>query len=326
MGEFVWEMQSLLAEVGPTRRGLVIGAGGWRLLIGLLAPLVIIASQYDLRGVALFVAAILGAETAVFLWLVPERFPLLGAVLIHAVVFGLIGYIVNRTVSAQRAQRQRLAEVNEQLAQHAATLEQLTLSRERNRLARELHDTLAHTLSAVSVQREAVDSAWHLQPEKAHELLVKSLAQTRSGLTETRRALRALRASPLDDLGLALAVRTLAESTAKRGGLKLELLIDELEPLGLEVEQQVYRIAQEALTNALKHSGADALRVAMTVRDGQLMLTVADNGQGIDDEALHANGHYGLRGMQERADLIGAVLEVSRGQQGATVRLCVPEG
>jgi signal transduction histidine kinase len=176
------------------------------------------------------------------------------------------------------------------------------------------------------VQLEAVDSAWEVQPERAHELLVKSLAQTRSGLTETRRALQALRAAPLDDLGLALAVRNLAESTAKRGGLKLELAIDELDPLGPEVEQQVYRIAQEALTNALKHSGADRLRVAMTTRDGELILTVEDNGRGLDTDVLSANGHYGLRGMQERADLIGAFLEVTGGQQGAAVRLRVPEG
>jgi signal transduction histidine kinase len=325
--EYVWEMQTLFHVFGQPRLGLIIGASGWRLLIGLLAPLVIISSQYGLRTVTLFVAAILAAELAIFTWVAPQNLALLGIVLVHMVVFGLIGYIVNRTVTAQREQRQALAAANAQLAQHAATLEQLTLSRERNRLARELHDTLAHTLSAVSVQLEAVDSAWHVQPEKARELLLKSLAQTRSGLTETRRALQSLRAAPLDDLGLALAIRTLAESTAKRGGFALQLDLDEVEPLTPELEQQIYRIAQEALANVFKHSGARTVAVGLSRAKGQLTLTIEDDGRGFVVEAVQGNGHYGLRGMQERADLIDGVLEFTRGKpHGTVVRLRIPEG
>ncbi|MBK9093327.1 MAG: hypothetical protein IPM84_11205 [Anaerolineae bacterium] len=84
-----------------------------------------------------------------------------------------------------------------------------------------LHDTLSHTLSSLAVQLEAVDSVWTEAPDQAHSLLIKSIANTRGGLAESRRALHALRASPLEDLGLGLALRNLAESAAKRAGLAL---------------------------------------------------------------------------------------------------------
>ncbi|MDQ3247881.1 MAG: sensor histidine kinase [Chloroflexota bacterium] len=322
--EYLWEIQTLVGVFGEPRGVMIMSAGGWRLLVGLLAPLVIVASQYSLRTVALFVAIVLVAEATAVGWLLNEHFLLVALLIMHGVVFGLITYIVNRAVSAQRTQRLALAEANRQLADHAETLEQLTISRERNRLARELHDTLAHTLSAVAVQLEAVDSVGEVQPERARELLVKSLANTRSGLTETRRALQSLRASPLDDLGLALAVRNLAESTAKRGGLALNLAIDDVEPLPPEAEQQVYRIAQEALTNVFKHSAAGSLRVALAKSKGQLTLTIEDDGQGFAVETLGANGHYGLRGMQERAELIGATLQIEQATpHGTVVRLHV---
>jgi signal transduction histidine kinase len=326
--EYGWELQTVLQQLGEMRFLFVSTASGWRLLIGLLAPLLIVASQYSLRVVAGYVGLVALIELGLFAWIMPERVALVAVVAMHVVVFGLISYIVNRTVTAQRQQREALAEANRQLAQHAATLEQLTISRERNRLARELHDTLAHTLSAVSVQLEAVDSAWDLQPERARELLAKALAQTRSGLTETRRALQALRASPLEDLGLALAVRNLAESTAKRGALALDLTIDEdLEPLPPELEQQIYRVAQEALTNVLKHAGAQRLRVQFTRGEGLLTLLIGDDGRGFERANGAANGHYGLHGMQERADLIGARLTVqSASRDGTTVRLTLPEG
>lgn len=328
MVEYFWDLQSLAALFGQQRVGFVLSASGWRLLVGLLAPLVIVASQYRLRSVAAYVITIASVELVIHQLILSQRAYLAGIAAIHAGVFGLIAYIVNRAVTAQRSQREALAAANLQLAQHAATLEQLTVSRERNRLARELHDTLAHTLSAVSVQLEAVDSAWETQPGRARELLTKAQAQTRSGLSETRRALQALRAAPLDDLGLALAVRTLAESTARRGGLQLQTAIgDDLSVQQPEVEQQVYRIAQEALANVLKHAGARTLAVSLQRSTGLLTLAIVDDGVGFAVNHAMTNGHYGLEGMRERAELIGGQLTVeSAAAAGTTVRLTLPEG
>src|SRR5262249_44816572 len=161
-----------------------------------------------------------------------------------ALLFLLIGYIITNLRKAQREKEQALVAANAKLTDYAAAIEQLAVSRERNRLARDMHDTLAHTLSAVSVQLEAADSIWQSSPQEAHRLMEESLASARNGLGETRRALRALRSSPLDDLGLALALRDLAEATAERAGWQLDLqLADDLN-LPPELEQNIYLIAQ----------------------------------------------------------------------------------
>lgn len=191
-------------------------------------------------------------------------------------------------------------------------------------MARELHDTLAHSLSAVAVQLEAVDSALEGDPQSARIILGKALAQTRSGLTETRRALHALRASPLDDLGLALAVQNLAITTAQRNGMAVSVTLPEgVLKLSPAIEQGVYRIAQEALANAARHAGATQIAVTLSNTDG-VTLTVADNGRGFD--AYNVDGdHMGLQLMRERADMMGGVLVVSSAPgAGTIVRLTLP--
>ena len=90
-------------------------------------------------------------------------------------------------------------------------------------MARELHDTLAHSLSGATVQLEAVQALWDVKPGEARQMLDQALEATQSGLTEARRALHSLRASPLDDSGLTLAIRDMAKSTAARANLRLDL-------------------------------------------------------------------------------------------------------
>jgi signal transduction histidine kinase len=323
--EYTFAIRGFLPDGRDIRFELFLNGSGWFLLVRLLLPLVLTAWQYGLPPVIAFVVGVFGYELVSFWLLGSLARPLIGLALSRALIFALVGVIVTRIMAGQRQQRQALSVANAQLADHAATLEQLTISRERNRLARELHDTLAHTLSAVSVQLEAVDSAWEVNPSKARELLNKSLAQTRSGLTETRRALQALRASPLEDLGLALAVRTLAESTARRGDLALELVVDsEPDNLSADQEQQIYRIAQEAMDNVLKHAQARKMRVQLATVNGRTILTVVDDGAGFEPDAPHVKGHFGLGGIQERAEAAGGTLHIeSKVGAGTTVRLTV---
>jgi signal transduction histidine kinase len=206
---------------------------------------------------------------------------------------------------------------------YAAALEELTISRERNRLARELHDTLAHTLSGLVVQLEAIATIWGSMPLKASAMLEQALDTTRAGLSETRRALQDLLATPLEDLGLTLAIRSLAENVAARGGLRLQLdvpgHIDDLSP---EVKQVYYRVAQEALENVVQHASASQVSVSLRHSSGQLILEVSDDGVGFAEESIISCDQLGIKGMQERADLIGGTLEVeSQVRQGTTIRL-----
>ena len=114
-----------------------------------------------------------------------------------------------------------------------------------------------------------------MRPDQAHELLVKARANARSGLTETRRALQALRASPLEDLGLVLAVDNLATATAARNGLAMRIdLCEEIDGLSPAAEQAIYRTAQEALANVVKHSGTRS--VIVTLDPGRRDHRIAD--------------------------------------------------
>jgi signal transduction histidine kinase len=244
---------------------------------------------------------------------------------IQTVSFLVVGYFVNTLMSRLEMQQTSLEQANTQLVHYAGTLEHLTISRERNRMARELHDTLAHTLSGLSVQLETVKAYWDVDSAAAQRLLDQSLAATRSGLQETRRALKSLRASPLDDLGLVLALCKLAEETAARANLQLDLSLPEhLPALSLDVEQCIYRVAQEAVSNAAHHANARTLTVQLSVDGPAVLLLVRDDGLGFDVRQGKASGHFGLSGLQERAHLAGGQLTIdSRRGQGTTIRLII---
>jgi signal transduction histidine kinase len=137
-----------------------------------------------------------------------------------------------------------------------------------------------------------------------------------------------LRADPLEELGLALAVRTLAEDFAARYALSLTLDIpDQLDNLNLEVEQCYYRVAQETFENIGQHANADQVRVKLDDSNHTLALVIQDDGQGFDPNKETAMEQYGLLGMRERAEIIGAKFHVeSRPGAGATIRLTWENG
>ncbi|MCD6287225.1 MAG: hypothetical protein J7M39_15055, partial [Anaerolineae bacterium] len=259
----------------------------WQLILVLFVPLILVAWQYSFPTVLVFVLVTTGLDFSLTVILaVAARYRAASPITVmflRALVYGLVGYVVVQLMQAQRAQRAALAEANAQLARYATTLEQLTLSRERNRMARELHDTLAHSLSAVAVQLEATRSLWDEDPVGARGMLDRSLAMTRHGLSEARRAIRALRAIPLEDLGLALALRQAAALVAERGGLRLELAVeDSVDGLPPEVAQVVYRVAMEAMENVVRHAAANVLDVSLVEAGEHWVLTVTDDGRGFD--------------------------------------------
>ncbi len=185
---------------------------------------------------------------------------------------------------------------------------------ERRRLARELHDEVGQVLTAVVLQLD------RLGREAAGEQrmgVVEAREAVRASLEDVRGIARRLRPEALDDLGLASALEALANDVERRTGVRTEPAIDgHLSGLSAEEELVIYRIAQEALTNAVRHGRAQ--RVSIRVRSDELV--VHDDGVGFD-AAITADG-TGLRGMRERAVLIGARLDVdSRRGGGTTVRM-----
>lgn len=249
----------------------------------------------------------------------------------RAIIYLLLGYLITWLMQRQRAQRQALLEANRQqaetntkLARYATTIEQLSISQERNRLARELHDTLAHSLSALSVQLEAVSSLWEVNPQAARQMLTQADETARTGLTEARRSLQALRATPLEEFGLTFALRDLAETAARRADLELDLELGRLTVnLPPAVEQGLYRIAQEALENVVRHARARRVCLKLANQTHTVQLLIADDGVGFEPgQGDGRPNHFGLRGMRERAAMLGGELQItSQPRQG--VQICV---
>lgn len=194
---------------------------------------------------------------------------------------------------------------------------------ERLRIAQELHDQVGQQLTAVllSVSRISAQAPPHLEGEVA---TVREAV--RNSLEDVRRIAVELRPEALDDLGLVGALAVLAERLWQRLGLDVtEQIAPELPPLPPDTELVVYRVAQEALTNVARHSASRECALTLEHVDGHVTLTVRDNGLGLPPN--HVPG-TGIRGMRERAVLIGATLEIRNRPTGSgcEVRLDVPLG
>ena len=195
---------------------------------------------------------------------------------------------------------------------------------ERNRLAREIHDTLAQGLTAISLQLESADALIDDSPARAKESLRKALDLARTNLEEARRSVLDLRAAPLLDRSLPDALRALAERIARDHGLPIAVRAQgDVDRLPARVEAGVYRIAQEALNNVVRHAAARQVVVEVSRADGRFRIMIQDDGRGFDPQA--ASGGFGLVGMRERAHLLGGGLEVeSAPGRGTRVILEVP--
>lgn len=299
------------------------------LYLWLLMPLLLISAQYGVKTMLFFsfgtTVLPIALNAVLFLLGGPGLEDSMGHGAVRMILFAMIGFIVVRLTNAQRQQREELAAKNAQLADYAITLEQLAITRERNRLARELHDTLAHTLSAVNVQLKAVDVLLERDPAAARETLRQTQDLTRTGLHEARRALNDLRARPIAELGMVLALKRLAQQAAERAGTDLRVdLPQQWHDLQETVEQNLYRIAEEALNNIVRHAQATRISVRLRQSTDQVELVVKDDGIGFDAAADSPNGHYGLDGIHERALLIDGDLNItSQPGRGTVVRVTI---
>jgi two-component system sensor histidine kinase DegS len=151
----------------------------------------------------------------------------------------------------------------------------------------------------------------------------QSLTTTRNGLNEARRAIQSLRITPLEDLGLLLALRNLAISSAERNGATIDIRMPkELPALGPEVEHGIYRIVEEALRNIEQHARASHVDLWLEQKDHLLSLTIHDNGHGFISDWADQEDRFGLRGMRERAEEIGGHLNIaSQPGIGSTILL-----
>jgi signal transduction histidine kinase len=197
--------------------------------------------------------------------------------------------------------------------------QQLAATEERQRLARELHDSVSQALYGIALGARTARTLLDRDPPAAVEPVDYILSLAEVGLAEMRALIFELRPESLESEGLNAAIRKQVEAVQARHGIQVDFLPCEEPDLPLAVKEAAYRIAQESLTNVVKHSQATQVRVILASTDAGLELEVADNGTGFDT-AGDFPGHLGLRSMRERAEKSGGRLEISS-QAGVGTRV-----
>jgi signal transduction histidine kinase len=234
--------------------------------------------------------------------------------------FAVFGWTTVQATHDRRRSEQLLAELqeaHEQLQEYTNRLEELTITQERNRIAREMHDTLGHRLTVVSVQLEGAQRLIRSNPGRVEQILGTAREQIREGLGELRRTVAMLRAPVEEDLPLEQALPKLADQVREVSGIRVYLeLGDRLEPLPAAYRQALYRAAQEGLTNIQRHSQASEAWLHLDQRDGNITLLVGDNGVGVFGTPSHKG--FGLTGLKERAALLDGEFFVDLRPGGGT--------
>lgn len=247
------------------------------------------------------------------------------AVVMMVFVFIYVSMFMRQMNARQEAQTllAELETAHKKLAEYAQQVETLTLETERQRMARELHDTLAQGLAGLILQIEGLEV--HLEQgddKKVTEIAAQAKARARTTLAEARQAIGDLRQQPT-----ATAVEAITrevERFRRATGIPCDLTLPETLALPEELREHVVRCVSEGLANVMQHARATAVSVKIAVVNEHLQVIIHDNGQGFVPDQIPA-GHYGLIGLRERARLANGTLTItSQPNQGTTLTLTIP--
>jgi signal transduction histidine kinase len=276
---------------------------------------------------AILVLATFAGQTIQFGWPNGLSYTLLYvAGLIFVAAFSAL--TIQADESRQRSERllEELRQAHRQLQTYAGQAEELAVAKERNRLARDLHDSVAQTLYGLTLQSEAASrqlASGHLEKVSGYLREIRQSAQ--HSLQEARLLIFELRPPILEKDGLVAALKARLEDVEGRSGLQTHLNLDEVGKLSANLETGLYRIAQESLNNILKHAQASQVTLNLARDPTKVSLEIIDDGIGFDPETAQLQGGLGLEGMQARAEQIGGNLRVqSAAGEGTRVKVEVP--
>lgn len=241
-------------------------------------------------------------------------------------VFGLVILFLHLLVDVALKQHQgqeQLEVANARLRQYALRVEQLATVQERNRIARDIHDSLGHSLTVFSIHLEAALRLLQSDPEKAATLLLEVKQLNSKTLQEVRQSVTVLRTDPLQEQSLSTAIANLVKEFQRSTNILPACIIQLEHPLANELNVAIYRIVQESLTNICKYAAATEVGISIVQSASNLHVTVQDNGNGF--ELSQNTTGFGLQGMQERTLAMGGHFEiVAAPNQGCWVSAMFP--
>ncbi len=247
----------------------------------------------------------------------------LNAALLFALVLIFVLLLVG-TLLAEKQSRQELSLANRRLREYALLIENQATLQERNRIAREIHDSVGHSLTAQSIQLENV--AMLLEDEdvgKANQHLQKARQLGKEALQNVRHSIATLRNHPLKGQSLTVVLTKLVQEYEKTTGIQIISEINLTSPLSTEISTAIYRVIQEALTNISKHSHADKVYLILKERTTGILVSVKDNGQGFHPQE-NTTG-FGIQGMRERVEVLGGHLDLtSQSGKGCKIQFIIP--
>ncbi len=239
-----------------------------------------------------------------------ERFRFLS--LNWSLVFGLslvFVLLMMNAVLSERHSREKLAIANEKLRQYTLRIENQATLEERNRIAREIHDSLGHSLTALNLQLETALKLWQSNPGKAETFLATAKELGSKALNDVRQSVSTMRSNPLQEQSLERAIASLLESFHRSNGILPFYQINIEYSLPPEINTAIYRITQESLTNISKYAYATKVEFELTTTRGNLQLIIQDNGRGFD-LGQNTTG-FGLHSMRDRTLAIGGEFNIN---------------
>ncbi len=275
-------------------------------------------------------AVVVGVILATFGWRSLEHIELSAVV---GFTFGWVGMVavylwftqVIRSSEERARLIRELEDANHELVIARERESDLATLRERERLARDLHDNLGHALSVMIVQLEAIQRLYRVDPQRGSEHIDSLKALTRQSMDDLRRSLDGLRAPGLGERQLVEAVQDLTVSVSQRASITVECQVDPtVSALNPALAETVWRVTQEALANVEKHARARSAEVGISREPQSVRIVVSDDGVGLPADAESKRGHYGLRGLRERVEGLGGTLTLERLAPGSRVVARLP--
>ncbi|MEL6353242.1 MAG: sensor histidine kinase [Cyanobacteria bacterium J06627_28] len=241
------------------------------------------------------------------------------------VLFGLSLLLVVLLINALLTERQsqhRLRQANKTLRESAQEIEKLAMDHERNRIARDIHDALGHSLTALNIQLESAVKLWEKDPGRAQQFLVKAKQLGTQSLQDVRQSVATLREDPLKGKTLEEAIAQLCQSAQTGQSLKIKQSVPSGNALPSHLKALLYRIVQEGLTNIVKHAQASEVTLQLTRSPAIVTLLLDDNGRGFD--VGQASTGFGLQSMRDRAESAGGTFTLYSNSKGTHLQISLP--